>query len=135
MLPFDHDSDFVVILGYDGSAPAQRALEHVAHVLRRQRGWLQVVTVTTDRDGPDSADLAQRVQRSLVGTSADWRLESRQGNPGDELLASASEMASQERHHPILIAVGSPRAHHPDLNESILAVLLRASPYPILVVP
>jgi hypothetical protein len=135
MLPFDTESEFVVILGYDGTAPAQRALEQVAQVMRRQTGWLQVVTVTTNGGGVDSADLAQRVQRSMVGTSADWRFESRHGVPGDELLSCAREVASRKRHHPVAIAVGSPRSHHPDLNESILAVLLRSSPYPILVVP
>ena len=130
------DSELVAVLGYDGSPGAERALVHVADVMRTRPGWVHVVHV----DGATPEDeavptLAERVQRHLSRSAADWRFESRTGDLSHELLAVANELAAHGTHRLIVIVVGRPGSHHPDLGQSVLAELFHSSPYSVLMVP
>jgi nucleotide-binding universal stress UspA family protein len=137
MLPSGVDQQVVAILGYDGTSAAQRALEYLVPLMRRQRGWVEVVHIVDDGDGDGDPrpDLAERVQRAFRGTGADWRFASRGGELSRELMSLAAELDHIGPQRSVIIVVGRPGAHHSDLGESVLAELIHSSAHPVLMVP
>ena len=135
MLPSGADQEVVAILGYDGSSAAQRALEYLVPMMRRQPGWVEVVNVVNGGEGDARPNLAELVQHAFRGTGADWRFASRQGELCRELMSVATELDTNGSHRSIIIVVGRPGSHHPDLGESVLAELFHSSSYPVLMVP
>ena len=99
-----------LIVGYDGSAPAVRALDAAVGLLRGRDGSIDVVYVahltslemmsadaTAEMRGTFdqiAADLQAQAERQLAGREGRWRFEHRQGMISEQLAAAAAQ--SQE---------------------------------------
>src|ERR1700688_2892250 len=97
----------VLVVGYDGTEPAQRALRAAAGILERSPGRLEVVFVAhvpaaanfspqaipAFREGfdHDALDLEGRVEEALASTDVKWHFQRRNGDIASELLAAAEE--------------------------------------------
>jgi nucleotide-binding universal stress UspA family protein len=144
-----HDeSSLVMVVGYEGSDPARRALAAAGRILRDREGWIEVVYVApTEGDDHDSPKPAADVMDSLGSAPADlhyevrsvleaekqpWRLRSTSGAVADELLAAARAIAREGGpSRTVVIVVGSDRR----LAFSVPITLARQSGFPVVIVP
>ena len=95
-----------IVVGYDGSPPASRALDAAVRLLRGPAGCIDVVWVahlsSTVRLSADAIvemeaafdelepELRAQAAGRLRGRGADWEFERRQGFIADELIAVAA---------------------------------------------
>jgi hypothetical protein len=62
----DEDSSLVLVVGFEGSGPARRALAAAGRILRGREGWIEVVYVDPTESGDDdSSQPAADVMQSL----------------------------------------------------------------------
>jgi hypothetical protein len=145
-------AQLVLVVAYDGSEPAQRALGAAAEMLRDRSGRMEVVyvahvpgtvsfsaqAVVAVREGMDTEEreLAARVDETLAGTSLKWHFQRRNGEIAPELLAAGEEQLDAEgpSTHVVLVVGGS--AHKIDryLN-STPARVIRQDRFEVLVIP
>lgn len=141
-----------LVLGYDGSDPATRALEWAMRILAGRAGTLRIVHVTHSATGAglsglgyaemmeaeDEVDTTVRdaAAERLAATDVSWTFQRRQGAPGDELLAEAKERAAgaPSGTETVLVVGRSAGAIHQVIG-SVPVALLRHSPYPVLTIP
>jgi nucleotide-binding universal stress UspA family protein len=141
-----------IIVGFDGSEPAQRALDSAAKFLQIQNGELDIVYVAQlpataslsadavgqlRRDFDDqSRQLGDEVRTRLEGTEPRWHFERRDGRVVHELMAVADEVRQRRGPDANIIAVvgRSSHAYHRVLGSVSLA-LVRDAPFPVVVVP
>ena len=151
-LETDRKTQLVLVVAYDGSEPAQRALLGAAEMLRDRVGRMEVVyvahlpstvsfsaqAVVAVREGMDTEahELAARVDTTLEGTGLKWHFQRRNGEIAPELLAAAEEQLDAEgpSTHVVLVVGGS--AHKIDryLN-STPARVIRQDRFEVLVIP
>jgi nucleotide-binding universal stress UspA family protein len=127
-----------LVVGYDGSAPACRALDAAVRLLSGREGRIDVVYVA-HMPGIDmmSADAVAEeqvtfddIERDLRASAAEqlrdreerWEFERRQGLIADQLLAAAKVVGS------------SSQALHRMLGSAAVS-LARHSPVPVVIVP
>jgi len=142
----------VLVVGYDGTEPAERALRSAADLLRDRLGRIEVVFVAhvpsaanfsaqgivAIRDGLDSEErlLATRVDEALSPTGVKWHFQRRNGEIAPELLAAGEEQLDAEgpSTHVVLVVGGS--AHKIDryLNSTPVRVI-RQDRFEVVVVP
>jgi nucleotide-binding universal stress UspA family protein len=142
----------VVVVAYDGSEPAQRALGAAAEMLRDRSGRIEVVyvahvpgtaafsaqAVVAVREGMDAEEreLAGRVDETLAGTGLHWHFQRRNGEIARELLAAGEEQLDAEgpSAHIVLVVGGS--AHKIDryLNSTPVRVI-RQDRFEVRVIP
>jgi nucleotide-binding universal stress UspA family protein len=142
----------VVVVGFDGSGPAQRALDRAANLLRLRAGQLEVVFVAHMPAGAElSADalvqvrqsldnqtesLASEVRARLDGLEQPWHFQRRDGAVAAQLQAAASEI--DERYNGnadlVIVAGGSSHWYH-RLAGSVGSTLARRDRFPVIVVP
>ena len=95
-----------IVVGYDGSPPAGRALDAAVRLLQGRAGCIDVVWVahlsSTVRLSPGAMvemeaafdelepELRAQAAGQLRGRGADWEFERRQGAIADELIAVAA---------------------------------------------
>jgi len=148
-----HDEkQLVLVVGYDGSEPAQRALAGAAEMLRDRVGRLEVVyvahvpstvafsaqAVVAVQEGMDTEaqELAARVDATLDGTGLKWHFQRRNGEVAPGLLAVGEEQLEAEgpSTHVVLVVGGS--AHKIDryLNSTPVRVI-RQDRFEVLVIP
>jgi nucleotide-binding universal stress UspA family protein len=145
-------SNSVLVVGYDGTEPAQRALRSAADMLRDRVGRLEVVYVAHTpttlafspqamgalREGMDreESDLSSAVDEALRDRDIKWHFQRRNGEIAPELLAAAKEQLESEgpTTHVVLVVGGS--AHKIDryLN-STPARVIRQDRFEVFVVP
>jgi nucleotide-binding universal stress UspA family protein len=105
-----------IVVGYDGSAPASRALDAAVRLLRGRIGCIDVVWVahlsSTVRLSADAIvemeaafdelkpELRAQAAGQLRGRGAIWEFQRRQELIADELLAVAAAV-SRARHTPV----------------------------------
>ena len=66
MATHDEKSSLVLVVGYEGSDPARRALAAAGRILRGREGWIEVVYVGPTEGGPEeSSEPAADVMDSL----------------------------------------------------------------------
>jgi nucleotide-binding universal stress UspA family protein len=146
------DAPVFVVVGFDGSVPAQRALDAAAGLLRGREGRLEVVYVAhapaTARLSADAAvevsnrfddmerRLAHEVRARLDPTEPRWHFQRRDGAVADELIAVADELRRQRGPDAIVVLVvgGSSHKRHHVLG-SVSVNLERVDRFPLLVVP
>jgi nucleotide-binding universal stress UspA family protein len=148
----DGKTQLVLVVAYDGSEPAQRALAGAAEMLRDRTGRLEIVyvahlpsavefssqAIAAVEDGMDTeaAELAARVDKALGGTGVKWHFQRRDGEVARELLAAGEEQFEAEgpAAHVVLVLGGS--AHKIDryLN-STPARVIRQDRFEVLVIP
>jgi nucleotide-binding universal stress UspA family protein len=151
-LKIDEMAQLVLVVGYDGSEPAQRALTGAAELLRDRTGRMEVVyvahmpgtvafspyAVAAVQDGMDTEQqlLATRVDETLAGTDVKWHFQRRNGEIAPSLLAVAEEQFDAEGPSTRVVLVVGGSAHKIDryLN-STPARVIRQDRFEVHVVP
>ena len=140
-----------LVVGYDGSAPAVRALDAAARLLSGREGRIDVVYVAhmpgLDMMSPDAVAQEQvtfdDIERDLRASAADqlrdreerWEFERRQGLIADQLLAAAKDLHESHPDDTVSIVVGSSsQALHRMLGSAAVS-LARRSTVPVVIVP
>jgi len=145
-------NNLVLVVGYDGTEPAQRALQSAVAILRDRTGRLEVVfvahmpstvafsaqAVVAVHEGMDSeeSELSRAVDEALRDTDVKWHFQRRNGEIAQELLAAATEQLDAEGPSTrIVLVLGGP-SHKIDryLNSTPVKVL-RQDRFEVFVIP
>jgi len=142
----------VLVVGYDGTEPAERALKVAAAMIDESTGRMEVVfvahmpssvafspmgTASVEEGLADEAtQLAGRVDDVLRPTGIKWHFQRRNGEIAPQLLAAAAEQFDSEGPDTHLVLVLGGTAHKIDryLN-STPAKVLRQDRFEVFVVP
>ena len=144
-------TDVRLIVGYDGSPPADRALDAAVRLLQGRTGRIDVVYVAhmssmaalsaaavveveTSFDEIEQ-DLRKAASEQLHGRVESWGFERRQGLIAEELLAAAKDMGAAHPDATVVIVVGSSSQVTHRVVGSVAVGLARHSPVPVVVVP
>jgi nucleotide-binding universal stress UspA family protein len=143
-------ADLHLVVGYDGSPPASRALDAAVRLLQGRTGRITVVYVAhmpgLDALSPGalaemevSFDEIEEELRAAAGEllsgRAEWGFQRRAGLIADELLAAADTIHAAHPNQTVVIVVGSSsHAVHRVLG-SVAVSLARRAPVPLIVVP
>jgi nucleotide-binding universal stress UspA family protein len=144
-------TDLRLVVGYDGSPPATRALDAAVNLLQGRAGSIEVVYVAhmpsmaalsagavTELDtGFDDIEQELRTMmgEQLCGREEPWSFERRQGQIADELLAAAKETGDAHPDATVVIVVGSSSLVTHRVVGSVAVGLARHSAVPLIVVP
>ena len=140
-----------LVVGYDGSAPADRALDAAVRLLQGRTGRINVVYVahlsTTVMMSPGAIaemeadfdeiekDLRAQAGERLQGRVETFQFQRRQGLIGDELIAAAAGLTGSHPGDTVAILVGSSSHAAHRLVGSVAVNLARHSPVPLIIVP
>lgn len=142
----------VLVVGYDGTEPSQRALRTAADTLGRSPGRMEVVFVAHMAAAAGLSGLAipaynegfehdvvtfeSRVEEALAGTDIKWHFQRRDGDIASELLAAADEQLLAEGPDTRVVLVLGGSAHRIDryLNSTPTRVI-RHDRFEVHVVP
>jgi len=140
-----------IVVGYDGSPPASRALDAAVRLLRGRTGRIEVVwvahlstavmmssgAIAEMEEGFDELEPELRAQAAgqLAGLGLDWGFERRQGVIADELIAVAAGHRDARPGQTVVIVAGSSSSAGHRVVGSVTVSLARHSPVPVLVVP
>jgi nucleotide-binding universal stress UspA family protein len=144
-------TDLRLVVGYDGSAPASRALDAAVRLLQGRTGRIDVVYVAhmpsmaalspgavaeleTDFDDVEQ-ELRTLAGEQLRGRVAGWGFERRQGQITEELIAATNDIRAAHPHATPVIVVGSSSHITHRVVGSVAVGLARHSPVPLVVVP
>ena len=143
--------DLYLVVGYDGSPPAVRALDGAARLLYGRSGRIEVVYVahlpSVDMLSADAVgqmevdfdeierDLRGAVEEQLRGREERWEFVRRQGQIADDLMAYATALRDDHPGDTAVIVVGSSSQAMHRIVGSVAVTLARRSPVPIVVVP
>jgi nucleotide-binding universal stress UspA family protein len=140
-----------LVVGFDDSEPARRALTWGADALRNRPGALHVIyadhaLIDSDLSGIGRAEMdedrdekAARVAEAAAGIAdtagVPYTFERRQESPPEAILHAAGIHAAAEPAGTIVIVTG--RSHHAahQVIGSVPVRLLRQSPYPVVTIP
>jgi nucleotide-binding universal stress UspA family protein len=140
-----------LVVGYDGSPPASRALDAAVALLRGRTGRIDVTYVAhlTSTDMMSAAavgemeitfeeiekELRALAADKLDGSGLDWDFYRRQGPIVGELLMVASAVSEEHPGDTVVIVVGSSSSPVHRMVGSVPVSLARHSPVPLVVVP
>jgi nucleotide-binding universal stress UspA family protein len=140
-----------LVVGYDGSPPAVRALDGAARLLIGRSGRIEVLYVahlpSMDMLSADAVaemevnfdDIAQELHdqatEQLRGGEERWSFERRQGLIAEELIAAATGLRDAHPDDTVVIVVGSSSHAMHRMVGSVAVSLARRSPVPLVVVP
>ena len=140
-----------LVVGYDGSPPAIRALDAAVRLLHGRTGSIELVYVahlpSIDMLSPGAVaemevsfdeiarDLHAAAGEQLRGREERWKFERRQGLIADELIAAATAIRDAHPGDNVAIVVGSSSHAMHRVVGSVAVSLARHSPVPIVVVP
>jgi len=144
-------TDLRLVVGYDGSPPASRALDAAVNLLRGRTGRIDVVYVAhmpsmaslsadavseleTDFDDVER-ELRTLAGEQLRGREVDWEFERREGLIAEDLIAAANDIRAAHPHATVVIVVGSSSQVMHRVVGSVAVSLARHSPVPLVVVP
>jgi len=138
-----------LIVGYDGSPPASRALDAAVRLLQGRSGRIDVVYVTQLSSlamvspgaiaeiESDFDEIEQELRAAAAGqlsaSGVTWEFERRQGIVTDQLIAAATTGAHDNQI--VAIVVGSSSHATRRAVGSIAVGLARHSPVPLVIVP
>jgi len=140
-----------LIVGYDGSPPASRALDAAVSLLRGRTGGIEVVYIAhltstvmmsadavaameTDFDEVEK-ELRTMAAEQLSGQELAWGFRRRQGPIAEELIAVADAIRVEHPGDTVAIVVGSSSNVVHRMVGSAAVSLARHSPVPLVVVP
>ena len=140
-----------LVVGYDGSSPASRALDAAVRLLQGRTGRIEVVYVAhlsslvmlsadaiaeMESDFDDSEqELRAQAAEQVRASGAAWEFERRQGIIADELIAAATAIRDAHPGETVAIVVGSSsHATHRVVGSAAIG-LARHSPVPLIIVP
>jgi nucleotide-binding universal stress UspA family protein len=140
-----------LVVGYDGSPPAVRALDAAARLLYGRAGRIEVVYVAhlpgidmlsagavaeLEINFDDIAlELRTAAGEQLRGREERWRFDQRQGLITDELIAAATGIRDAHPGDTVVIVVGSSSHALHRMVGSVAVSLAHRSPVPLIVVP
>jgi nucleotide-binding universal stress UspA family protein len=140
-----------LVVGYDGSPPASRALDGAVRLLQGRSGRITVVYVTQlssfamlspgavaeiEQDFDEiEQELRTQAAEQLLATGADWEFERRQGIITDQLIAAATAIHDANPGDTVVIIVGSSSHAAHRVVGSAAVGLARHSPVPLIIVP
>ncbi len=144
-------TDLRLIVGYDGSPPASRALDAAVNLLQGRTGRIHVVyvahmasmaelspgAVVELEESFDEIEQELRVSAGaqLNGRQQDWEFERRQGLIPSELLKAAEDLRTAHPGATVAIVVGSSSHSVHRVVGSAAVSLARHSPVPLVIVP
>jgi nucleotide-binding universal stress UspA family protein len=149
--PTSPAADLYLVVGYDGSPPASRALDAAVRLLQGRTGRIEVVYVAhipsidmmsagalaqmeSDFDEIEK-DLRTEVRERLGDREEGWGFERRQGIIADELIAAATDIRDGHPGDAVVIVVGSSSHAMHRVVGSVAVSLARHSPVPLVIVP
>jgi nucleotide-binding universal stress UspA family protein len=140
-----------LVVGYDGTPPATRALDAAVRLLQGRTGRIDVVYVahlTTlemmsagaiaemEKDFDEvERDLRVQAAEQLRDRGAAWEFERRQGAIVEQLIAAAAALHDTYPDDTVAIMVGSSSSAAHRMVGSIAVGLARHSPVPLMIVP
>jgi nucleotide-binding universal stress UspA family protein len=140
-----------LVVGYDGSPPARRALDAAVNLLHGRAGRVEVVYVghlpaadalSADAIGQlevDFDEIARELRTAagdqLLGREERWVFGRREGPIADELMAYAAGIRDAHPGDTTVIVVGSSSQAIHRLVGSVAVTLARRAPVPVVVVP
>jgi nucleotide-binding universal stress UspA family protein len=144
-------ANLYLVVGYDGSPPATRALDAAIRLLYGRAGTIEVLYVahlpSIDSLSPGAVaemevsfdDVAQELHTAaseqLRGREERWRFERREGLVSEELIAAATDIRDAHPGDSVVIVVGSSSHAMHRVVGSVAVSLARRSTVPLLVVP
>lgn len=146
------NENLCIVVGYDGSDPAVRALDAAAALLSGRSGSLhlvyvcqtspadmmsaQALAVTDDAFDQIARDLHEQAGKQLADSGEDrWRFERRSGIAADVLAGVARTLRDARPEGEVALAVGrSSRSAHRVLGSAAVS-LARHAQVPVLIVP
>jgi nucleotide-binding universal stress UspA family protein len=152
LVDVDESRELIVVVGFDGTPPATRALESAAEILRDRSGRLEAVYVAhvpstvafsasgvvATREGLDDEEheLASQAKEILSRTDVEWRFQRRDGEVAPELLKASQEQRDAAGPETKVVLVLGGSAHKIDryLN-STPARVIRQDRFQVVVVP
>jgi nucleotide-binding universal stress UspA family protein len=140
-----------LVVGYDGSPPANRALDAATRLLQGRVGRIDVVYVAhlsslvmmspgaIAEMESDFDEIEQELRAAAAGqlraSGAAWEFERRQGIVADELIAASAGIQAAHASHTVAIVVGSSSHVGHRMVGSVAVSLARHSPVPLVIVP
>lgn len=140
-----------LVVGYDGSPPASRAVDAAVNLLRGRVGRIHVAYVAhlTSTVMMSAAavgemevnfdevekELRASATEKLAATGLDWDFSRRQGPIAEELIEVANAVSKEHPSATVAIVVGSSSSAVHRMVGSAPIALARHSPVPLLVVP
>ena len=140
-----------LVVGYDGSPPASRALDAAVRLLEGRTGHIEVVfvahlsstvmmsagAVAEMESGFDEieAELRAAASEQLRGRVQAWGFERREGPIAEELIAVAKGISDAHAGETVVIVVGSSSHATHRVVGSAAVSLARHSPVPLVIVP
>jgi nucleotide-binding universal stress UspA family protein len=140
-----------LVVGYDGSAPAVRALDAAVNLLRGREGGIEVVYVAhltaTEMMSADAIaemenifddmerDLRAQADEQLRGREERWTFARRQGLIAEQLVAAAASVVKDNPGDTVVIVVGSSSQASHRMVGSVAVSLARHAQVPLVIVP
>jgi len=140
-----------IVVGYDGSPPASRALDAAIRLLQGRTGRIEVVwvahlstavmmsagAIAEMEEGFDelAPELRAQAAAQLEGHGLAWGFERLQGVIADELVAAATVVVDANPGQTVVIVVGSSSQATHRMVGSVAVSLARHSPVPVIIVP
>ncbi len=144
-------ADIRLVVGYDGSPPATRALDSAVGLLQGRTGQIDVVYIAhlpsvaalsagavgelEENFDEVAQELRAGCEEQLRGQAVDWRFEWRQGAIVEELIAAAQDIHAADPRLTVVIVVGASSLVTHRVVGSVAVGLARHSPVPLVVVP
>ena len=144
-------ANLYLVVGYDGSPPAIRALDAAVRLLHDRPGSIEVVYVAhvpsidmmsagalveVEASFDEIAqDLQKAASEQLRGSEERWRFERREGLIADQLISVADGIGDSHPGDTVVIVVGSSSTAMHRVVGSVAVNLARRAPVPIVVVP
>jgi nucleotide-binding universal stress UspA family protein len=140
-----------LVVGYDGSPPASRALDAAVSLLQGRTGRIEVVYVAhlsslvslspgaIAEMESDFDDIAKELRASAAKQLGErvpvWEFQRRQGLIAEELIAAANEVHDADASKTVVIVVGSSSHAAHRMVGSAAVSLARHAPVPLIIVP
>jgi nucleotide-binding universal stress UspA family protein len=140
-----------IVVGYDGSPPATRALDAAVRLLQGRAGLIDVVwvahlstavmmsagAIAEMEEGFEelAPELRAQAAAQLEGRGLAWGFERLQGVIADELVAAATAVRDANPGQTVVVVVGSSSQATHRVVGSVAVSLARHSPSPVLIVP
>jgi nucleotide-binding universal stress UspA family protein len=130
--------DLYLVVGYDGSDPARRALDAAVGLLHEPNVGIVSAAALADIEvtfGEVAQELRAEVGERLRGLDGRWGFAHRQGLIADQLIAVAKDIRDAHADDGVVIVVGSSSHARHRVVGSVPVSLARHSPVPLVIVP
>jgi nucleotide-binding universal stress UspA family protein len=139
-----------IVVGFDNSGPARRALSHAAELAAARHRVLHIVysghvLIDSDLSGfgygemeaareQEAAAVAQAAADIAAKAGVTYTFEESQDAPAEAILTAAKSLAAENEHSPVIVVGRSGHAARHPLG-SVPTHLVHHSPYPVLTIP